>query len=507
MRLTIVQRLTISFLLIAVLVGVLGIVGYSNTREIEKLVKVIGEESDRVVLLSDMKSHVLEGVEEAFAYPLLGDPLEKAEFFEDLERFDASVASFREGPSRRPQEKSEETHSFIPIVAAKAALEFSAINMFQKFERTGVINLSDVEDFESKIDDLTPLIDRFLEIENEEAAEAQEDIEAAIASAEQLTIIVVSVAVVLALGLGFFLSRSILNPINTLKDAAEDLGQGDFSVRAGVESGDEIGSLADSFNQMAAALQQAEEERGTLIAKLEGQNAEMERFTYTASHDLKSPLITIKGFLGALEEDVATGDTKRIQADMARISASADRMSNLLDELLKLSRIGRVVGSPEEVSLEELVKACLAMLAGPLEARQVQVTVAEGLPVVFGDRMRIGEVLQNIIENAVKFMGDEPHPRLDIGGLEKDGECVCFVRDNGMGIDPRYNQKVFELFNKLDRNTEGSGIGLALVKRIIEVHGGRVWVESEGYGHGSTFYFTLPSKITALRDKGIRNAR
>ncbi|MCH7945955.1 MAG: histidine kinase, partial [Armatimonadetes bacterium] len=100
-----------------------------------------------------------------------------------------------------------------------------------------------------------------------------------------------------------------------------------------------------------------------------------------------------------------------------------------------------------------------------------------------------------------------PHPRLDIGGLEKDGECVCFVRDNGMGIDPRYSQKVFELFDKLDRNTEGSGIGLALVKRIVEVHGGRVWVESEGLGHGSTFYFTLPSKITVPRDKGVQNAR
>ena len=123
--------------------------------------------------------------------------------------------------------------------------------------------------------------------------------------------------------------------------------------------------------------------------------------------------------------------------------------------------------------------------------------VADGLPVVFGDRLRIGEVLQNIIENAAKFMGDEPNPRVEIGGLQRDGESVCFVRDNGMGIDPRYDQKVFNIFDKLDQTTTGTGIGLALVKRIVEVHGGRVWVESEGLGHGSTFYFTLPAKGAA----------
>ena len=114
------------------------------------------------------------------------------------------------------------------------------------------------------------------------------------------------------------------------------------------------------------------------------------------------------------------------------------------------------------------------------------------LPVVLGDRVRLTEVFQNLIANAVKYMGDQTNPRIEIGSRSDEAEVVCFVRDNGMGIDPRYHEKVFGLFERLDASNEGTGIGLALVKRIIEVHGGRVWVESEGRGQGSTFLFTLP---------------
>ena len=251
----------------------------------------------------------------------------------------------------------------------------------------------------------------------------------------------------------------------------------------------------------------AEEERGALIAELEGKNAELEQFTYTVSHDLKSPLITIKGFLGALKEDVALGNTERMHDDVARISASADRMSRLLDELLELSRVGRIMGTSEEVPLAGLAQEALALVAGRLEDGKVQVTVADDLPVAFGDRLRIREVLQNLIENSVKFMGQEPNPQIEIGGLQRNGETECFVRDNGIGIDPRYTQKVFDLFDKLDRNSDGTGIGLALVKRIVEAHGGRVRMESAGLGLGSTFYFTLPSNGRILHDGRVKNAR
>ncbi len=233
-------------------------------------------------------------------------------------------------------------------------------------------------------------------------------------------------------------------------------------------------------------------EQARLIEELELKNAEMERFTYTVSHDLKSPLVTIKGFLGFLRQDAAAGKADRVERDVDRIGAAADHMHRLLDELLELTRIGRIVNQPTEQSVTELAREAAALVAGQIDERGVELEIAEEMPAVVGDRERLREVLQNLIDNGVKFMGDEPSPRIEIGSREEGGETVFYVRDNGQGVDPAYRSKVFELFERLDLDVDGTGIGLALVKRIIEVHGGRVWVESEGRGRGSTFWFTVP---------------
>jgi len=241
----------------------------------------------------------------------------------------------------------------------------------------------------------------------------------------------------------------------------------------------------------------AEEERESLIAELEAKNAELERFTYTVSHDLRSPLITIQGFLGFVEQAAIAGNVERVQADIARISNTTDKMQQLLDELLELSRIGRLVNPPQEVPFGDLAREAVSLVTGRLAQRGVEVDIAPDLlaadgPTIYGDRPRLREVLQNLVDNASKFMGDQPHPRVEIG-MRRDGEeRAFFVRDNGIGIDPRYHDKVFGLFDKLDQEAEGSGVGLSIVKRIVEVHGGRIWVESEGTGRGSVFCFTLP---------------
>lgn len=256
-------------------------------------------------------------------------------------------------------------------------------------------------------------------------------------------------------------------------------------------------------NQVAIALENARlfselqmelSERKRLIEELEGKNAELERFTYTVSHDLKSPLITIKGFLGFLERDAATGNLQRLRGDIHRIADATDKMQMLLNELLELSRIGRLVNPPQEVQFAELVYEALEIVQGRLQARNVQVSVQENLPDVYGDRQRLLEVLQNLLDNAAKFIGSNPNPRVEIGqdGYEGD-KPIFFVRDNGIGIEPIHHDRVFGLFNKLDVESEGTGIGLALVKRIIEIHGGRIWVQSEA-GQGTTFYFTLPTQ-------------
>ena len=235
-----------------------------------------------------------------------------------------------------------------------------------------------------------------------------------------------------------------------------------------------------------------EYERERLMSELEAKNAELERFTYSVSHDLKSPLITIRTFIGFIEQGFASGNIDDVKKDLERISGAAEKMGQLLDQILELSRIGRMFNPPSEIPMTDLAHEVVELLAGALSRRTVEVSISPDLPFVYGDRPRILEVLLNLLENAVKFTADQPHPKFEVGAREEDGETVIYVQDNGIGIDPAYHDRVFGLFDKLDPHSEGTGIGLALVKRIIEVHGGRIWVESEGTGHGASFCFTVP---------------
>lgn len=252
-------------------------------------------------------------------------------------------------------------------------------------------------------------------------------------------------------------------------------------------------------NQVAIALENARlfselqdelVERKRLIEELGNKNAELERFTYTVSHDLKSPVITIRGFLGFLEQDALTGNLQRLRGDIKRISDATDKMQTLLNELLELSRIGRLVNPSVNVSFNELVDEALSLVQGRLQGKQVQVRVQSRMPDVYVDRVRVIESLQNLVDNAAKFTSETPLIEIGQNGFENDMP-IFFVRDNGIGIEPVHHERIFGLFNKLTADSEGTGIGLALVKRIVETHKGRIWVESEP-GKGSTFYFTLP---------------
>jgi PAS domain S-box-containing protein len=247
-----------------------------------------------------------------------------------------------------------------------------------------------------------------------------------------------------------------------------------------------VSAVRDMTKQKEAA---AERER--LIAELSAKNTEMEQFTYTVSHDLKSPLVTINGFLGLLQRDLADGDHERVHGDIGRIGSAARKMMRLLDDLVDLSRVGRVANTAVEVSLGDIVGDALELVSGPLAARGVEVEVAREFPVVFGDRVRLVQVVQNLLENAVKYMGARSDPRVEIGVRPDPEYDVCFVRDNGIGVDPRYAHRIFNLFEKLDPRSEGTGVGLALAKRILEFHRGSIAVESDG-SHGSTFVLRLP---------------
>jgi len=236
---------------------------------------------------------------------------------------------------------------------------------------------------------------------------------------------------------------------------------------------------------------QAEKERDGLLKELETKNREMGQFTYTVSHDLRSPLVTIQGFTTMLQKVIEQNEQERAENDLKYIESAVTKMSALLSDTLELSRIGRIVNPPEDVPFGDIVKDALEQTAGDLNAHTIDVSVAEDFPTVHVDRMWIVEVLVNFITNSIKYRGDQPHPEIEIGYRVAGNETVFFVKDNGMGIDKSQYEKVFELFYRVDKGGEGTGAGLAIVKRIIKVHGGRIWIESEK-GKGCTVCFTLP---------------
>ncbi|MEM1207369.1 MAG: PAS domain S-box protein [Acidobacteriota bacterium] len=246
-----------------------------------------------------------------------------------------------------------------------------------------------------------------------------------------------------------------------------------------------------------------EKEIEAFNAELEAKNSELERFVYTVSHDLKNPLLTIQGFADLLEQDIVDNDTEAIADDIQRIRGAAGRMHRLLDELLELSRAGRVVQTPQPVAIEEVVRAAAEQLAGPLATRGVALEVEADLPTVAGDATRLLQVFENLLGNAVRFMGDQQAPKVVVGSRLDGPETVITVRDNGVGIEEKFHEQIFGLFDRLDAGAEGTGIGLALVRRITEVHGGRVWVESEGSGQGSTFCIVLPPPQTPTSSSAL----
>lgn len=255
-----------------------------------------------------------------------------------------------------------------------------------------------------------------------------------------------------------------------------------------------IRKIDEAFEKTQHEIQErkrVEAEREAFIKELEAKNAELERFTYTVSHDLKSPIITISGYLGFLEKDAQSGEMEKFGHDLKRIHEATEKMQNLLNDLLDLSRIGRVNNPPEEVEFVTIAQEASRLVEISLQEKNIKVVIQPDMPKVYVDKKRIVEAMQNLLENAAKFIGTSIQPNIEIGSIHKNDQTIFYIKDNGIGIAPQHHKRIFGLFDKLNADSEGTGIGLALVKRTIETHGGNIWVESE-LGKGSTFYFTLP---------------
>jgi signal transduction histidine kinase len=262
--------------------------------------------------------------------------------------------------------------------------------------------------------------------------------------------------------------------------------------------------LLDILARQAADLierKQAEGERERLIRELERSNAELARFSHAVSHDLQAPARTIRSFTQLL--------ARRSQGKMAESEAGlldmivqgVDQMQDLIVSLLNYARVGRGEVNREAVPVGEVVEDVRSALASLIDETQAQV-ICGALPTVEADPVLLTQLLQNLVTNAIRYRRPEEAPVIEIAGESGQGECRFAVKDNGQGIPCDSQQEIFEPLKRLHGNdVPGSGLGLALCRTVVERHGGRIWVESEGAGCGATFYFTLPQKRPVAREE------
>jgi len=316
------------------------------------------------------------------------------------------------------------------------------------------------------------------------------------------------VALMLSSGLQRLISGPILNLSRTARAVSESR---DYSLRATKRTADELGDLVDAFNDMLdqiqrrdSELQQAKDvleervrERTLELQQrneeLNQSNKELDDFAYIASHDLKEPLRGIHNFSSFLLEDYGGKLDGEGRSKLETLMRLTRRMETLIDSLLQYSRLGRVDLAIDRVDLNEIVAECLDSLAISLQEEKVDVRVPRPLPVVRADRVRVGEIFYNLIVNAMKY-NDKAEKWIEVGWRENPaGPPVFYVRDNGIGIPEKHHDAVFRIFKRLhgrDKYGGGTGAGLTIVKKIVERHHGRIWVESSA-GEGTAFYFTL----------------
>jgi signal transduction histidine kinase len=243
-------------------------------------------------------------------------------------------------------------------------------------------------------------------------------------------------------------------------------------------------------------LKENEKTLESLLSELASKNEELETFVYTVSHDLKTPIITIEGFVGALREDFGNLLSADGKTYLNYISDATRKMGLLISDLLDLSRIGRLMENKVEFQFGRLVEEVVAALQPMIREKGIKVTIQQDLPMAYGEEKRLRQAMENLLSNAVKYIRKDNPSCIDVGAKTVNNEKVFFVRDNGIGIEEVYFEKIFQVFQRLvpaKKIAEGTGMGLTIVKRIIEHHGGRIWVESEP-GAGTTFFFTLKDK-------------
>jgi signal transduction histidine kinase len=354
-----------------------------------------------------------------------------------------------------------------------------------------------------------------------------------------IAVLVVAIALLVAYGLSRWMQRAVMRPLLAISEVARQVaGQRNYALRVEKLSSDEVGMLAEAFNAMLtdigeatrelqASKREAEREvterrrvEGEVMrlnteleqrvkertAQLEYTNGELEAFCYTVSHDLRAPLRAIDGFSQALLEDFPRDVPEEAQRYLGRIRSATQRMGQLIEDLLNLSRVSRAELARREIDVGEIARQVATDLHVRNPSRAVEIVVWDDLPANADPRL-LRAALENLMGNAWKFTGKVEKPRIEVGALRENGRSTFFVKDNGAGFDMAYANKLFGAFQRLhsERDYAGTGIGLATVQRIVHRHGGRIWADAKP-GKGAMFFFTLEAGEAADAPRELAKA-
>ena len=299
-----------------------------------------------------------------------------------------------------------------------------------------------------------------------------------------------TLGIVVSVAVSYFTGRRISTHLSTLAEYAQNIRRArDLSQPVPKVSNDEVGQLAEAFDDMRSTVYRQTRELAKLNQTLKHKNDEMEQFVYTVSHDLKSPLVSCKGLLGLLREDIADGKPDDVEDSIERLGQATDQLSKTIDDLLALSRIGRKPLNLSEIDVSKMLTTLASQLERRIDAVGAELRFSDSLPRLVGDESDVKRAFENLLTNALKYAGE--NPIIEVVGKQQDKELLYFVRDNGPGIEPEYQKKIFGLFQRLDTSQPGTGLGLASVQKIMRMHGGKVWVESKPE-QGATFWLSFP---------------